>query len=108
MGEVTTQQNDVPYLDISATYKDGEVILCVINRHKDKAIATDFISQTGMFNGDFEVYEVNGPDTKADNDFGKTQVETKQKPVIKVNKSDQFSYLFPAHSFTLIKGKIVE
>jgi len=108
MGEVTTQQNGVPYLDISATYKDGEVILCVINRHKDKAIATDFISQTGMFNGDFEVYEVNGPDTKADNDFGKTQVETKQKPVIKVNKSDQFSYSFPAHSFTLIKGKIVE
>jgi alpha-N-arabinofuranosidase len=80
----------------------------VINRHKENSISTDILSQTGVFDGNFEVYEVNGPDTKADNDFGKTLVETRQKPAIKVNKSDKFSYSFPAHSFTMIKGKISE
>jgi alpha-N-arabinofuranosidase len=108
MSESTTQQNDVPYLDVSATYNDGEVIFCVVNRHKDKAISTDILSQTGVFDGDFEVYEVNGSDTKAVNDFGVTNVETKQKPAIKVKKSEKLTYSFPAHSFTMIKGKIAE
>ncbi|MBN2635932.1 MAG: alpha-N-arabinofuranosidase [Prolixibacteraceae bacterium] len=108
MGEVNTRQTDVPYLDVSATYENDEVILCVINRNKDKAITTDFISQTGVFDGDFEVYEVNGPDTKAVNDFEVTNVETKQKPAINVSKSETLTYSFPAHSFTMIKGKIIE
>ena len=108
MSETTTQQSNVPYLDVSATYKNGEVIFCVVNRNKDKAIPTDLISQTGLFDGSFEVYEVNGPDTKADNDFGKTTVETKQKPSIQVKKSDKFTYSFPPHSFTMIKGKITD
>src|SRR5688572_28602268 len=38
LGETTTQQTGVPYLDVSATYKDGEIILCVVNRHKDEAL----------------------------------------------------------------------
>ena len=108
MGEVTTQQSHVPYLDVSATYNNGKVMICVVNRDKDNAITTDFLSQTGLFDGDFEVYEVNGPNTKSDNDFGKTTVETKQKPAIKVKKSDTFTYSFPAHSFTMIKGNIVK
>ncbi len=106
MGEVTTQQNDVPYLDVSATYDDGEVILCVVNRNKDKAITTDILAQEGAFDGDFEVYEVNGPNTKSENDFGKTTVETKQKPSIKVKSAEKITYSFPAHSFTMIKGNL--
>ena len=35
-GESTTQQKDVPYLDVSATYNNGELIQCVVNRNKDK------------------------------------------------------------------------
>jgi alpha-L-arabinofuranosidase len=107
MDEALTKQTNVPYLDVSATYNNGEVIFCVVNRHKDKAITTDIISQEGLFDGNFEVFEVNGPDTKAVNDFGKTNVETKQKPAIRVNKAGKMTYSFPAHSFTMIKGKIV-
>lgn len=105
LGETTTQQNNVPYLDVSATYKDGELTLCVVNRNKDEAITTDIISQTGMFNGDFQVYEVNGPDIKASNDFNKETVTTIQKPKITAQGS-KLTYSFAPHSFTMIKGKI--
>jgi len=108
LGESTTQQTNVPFLDVSATYNNGEVILCVVNRNKDKAITTDLISQEGKFSGDFEVFEVNGPDIKSENDFGKTTVQTENKPVIIVKTTDKLTYSFPAHSFTMIKGKIIK
>ncbi|HYQ57852.1 MAG TPA: alpha-L-arabinofuranosidase C-terminal domain-containing protein [Draconibacterium sp.] len=108
LSEQSTQQLDVPYLDVSAAYEDGEVVIAVINRHKDNAITTDVISQEGLFDGDFEVYEVTGPDVKAENDFGKTNVETVEKEAIKLNKADKFTYAFPPHSFTMLKGKIVK
>lgn len=105
LGETTTQQSNVPYLDVSATYKDGELTLCVVNRNKDEAIATDIISQNGAFSGNFQVFEVNGPDIKSGNDFGKETVKTMAKQAI-VTKGDTIAYSFPPHSFTMIKGKI--
>lgn len=105
LGETTTQQSNVPYLDVSATYKDGEVTICVLNRNKDEAIVTDIISQNGAFTGNMDVYEVNGPGIKSMNDFGKTEVQTVKKPSIKPGGA-KFQYSFPAHSFTLLKGKI--
>lgn len=108
LAEQVTQQNNVPYLDVSAAYNNGELVIGVINRHKDKAIATDLISQEGFFDGKFEIYEVNGPDIKAENDFDKTNVETVKKESVQVNRAETFTYEFPAHSFTLLKGKIIE
>jgi alpha-L-arabinofuranosidase len=108
LAEQTTQQNDVPYLDVSAAYNKGELIVAVINRHKDKAIATDLIAQEGLFDGEFEIYEVNGPDIKAENDFNKTHVETRQKESLQAKKEEKFTYEFPPHSLTLLKGKMVQ
>lgn len=105
LGESTTQQNDVPYLDVSASYNDGEVIINVVNRNKEEDITTDILCQTGVFLGNFEIYEVNGPNVKAQNDFGKNLVSTKTKPAIKA-KGEKITYTFPAHSITMIKGKI--
>ena len=105
LGESTTKQTGVPYLDVSATCNNGEIILNVINRNKDKAITTDIISQSGDFDGELYVTEVNGPDVKADNDFGKTTVESKAKPSVKA-KANVLTYSFSPHSFTQIKGKI--
>lgn len=106
LGESQTQQDNVPYLDVSATYKDnGEVIINVLNRNKDEAITTDIISQKGKFSGEFEIYEINGPDVKARNDFGQTEVQTEQKESINANGTE-ITYSFPAHSYTMIKGKI--
>ncbi|MDT8432347.1 MAG: alpha-L-arabinofuranosidase C-terminal domain-containing protein, partial [Bacteroidales bacterium] len=79
LGESVTQQDAVPYLDVSAAVSGDEVIINVVNRHKDKAITTDVISQSGDFEGKIAVYEVNGPDVKASNTFGRTEVQTEQK-----------------------------
>jgi alpha-N-arabinofuranosidase len=105
LGESRTRQTDVPYLDVSATCQNGEVILCVVNRNKEKAIKTDILCQTGEYDGAFSVYEVNGPDVKAENDFGRELVKTISNPEIKA-KGTTITYTFPAHSFTMIKGKI--
>ncbi|MFV0592487.1 MAG: alpha-N-arabinofuranosidase [Draconibacterium sp.] len=101
-----SQLKNVPYLDVSATCNDGnELTICVINKHKDKAISTDIISQNGSFKGDFQIYEVNGPDLKSENSFEKIEVHTKEKASIQT-KGSKVTYTFPPHSFTMIKGKI--
>jgi len=106
MAEASTQQTGVPYLDVSATYEDdGTVIINVVNRHKDEAISTDIISQTGEFRGNMVVYEVNGPDIKTTNGFSGEPVRTEQKDDIRV-RGEQFRYTFPAHSFTQLIGTI--
>jgi alpha-N-arabinofuranosidase len=105
LGETTTQQSNVPYLDVSATYNDGELIIAVLNRNKDEAITTDIFSQNGSFSGSFTVSEVNGPDIKSGNDFNKENVKTVVKPAINVSGT-KFTYKFPPHSLTLLKGKL--
>jgi alpha-N-arabinofuranosidase len=105
LGETTTQLANVTYLDVSATYKDGELMLCVLNRNKEEAITTDIIAQTGSFSGQFKVSEVNGPDIKASNDFSQENVKTVAKPAVNVSGT-KFTYSFPPHSFTLLVGKL--
>lgn len=77
----------------------------MVNRNKDKSILTDIICQTGEFTGDFEVYEVNGPNIKSVNDFGLETVNTEIKPMLKA-RGKIISYDFPPHSFTVLKVKI--
>jgi alpha-N-arabinofuranosidase len=106
LGEQTTQQEDVPYLDVSATYQDdGTVIINVVNRHLDEGITADIIAQEGAFDGPFEAYEVNGPDIKAVNDFDQERVTTQRRDDVAAS-GEQFTYTFPPHSFTMLKGRI--
>jgi alpha-N-arabinofuranosidase len=90
---------------VSATFRDDEIVLNVVNRNKDEAITTDIISQNGSFTGNFTVAEVNGPDIKSRNDFNKEIVSTVEKPSLKTNGT-KITYTFPPHSFTMIKGKV--
>ncbi|NIA29095.1 MAG: alpha-N-arabinofuranosidase [Actinobacteria bacterium] len=101
----TKKRKQVPYLDVSVAYDDGTVVINVVNRHLDQSISTRLICQQGKFDGEFSVYEVNGPDIKTENTFGSEPVRTKEKPAIKVN-GKSFTYEFPPHSLTVIKGKI--
>jgi alpha-N-arabinofuranosidase len=105
LGELTTKQSGVPYLDVSAVHNNGEVTICVVNRHKDQAIKTDIVSQTGEFSGAVKVYEVNGPDIKSMNDFGVENVKTVSRSDLNP-KGNTVTYSFPAHSLTMLKGKI--
>lgn len=97
----------IPYLDVSAAYDNeaGEVIVNVTNRHREQAITTDILCQTGRFDGKATVYEVNGPDIKAENSMTRQTVKTVTKEA--QARGDRFTYAFPAHSFTLIRIPVV-
>ncbi len=105
LGESMTKQKNVPYLDVSVTTDKDNVVFMVVNRNKDRAISTELSTREGSFKGLFEVYEVNGPDIKSRNDFGKENVKTVRKADIK-SKGATMTYTFPPHSVTMIKGRV--
>jgi alpha-N-arabinofuranosidase len=94
-----------PYLDVSTTYNDGEVVIMVVNRHPKDHINTDIISQTGDFTGNFTVHEITGPDIKSVNNFGNEVVRTIEKPRIRA-QGERITYSFPPLSVTMLKGRI--
>jgi alpha-N-arabinofuranosidase len=95
----------VPYLDTSAGYDGGTLVLNVVNRHRDQAIDAEFETQDKQFAGPVEIAEVNGPDIKAENDFGSTKVQT----VMRSTKAEgrRLRYRLPPHSYTMLKAKLV-
>ncbi|GAP72591.1 alpha-L-arabinofuranosidase [Candidatus Symbiothrix dinenymphae] len=93
----------VPYLDVSSTYNEEkkEIVINVVNRHKEQAIATDILCQTGAFSGKAQLYEVNGKDIKDENSAKEQLVKVQNKDLSV--KGDKFAYSFPAHSFTQLR-----
>ena len=55
--------------------------------------------------GAVAVSEVNGPDIKAENDFGKTLVATRQSSVSASGR--MLTHSFPAHSYTQLRATLV-
>src|SRR5436305_2026569 len=101
----TKRHDAVPYLDTSASYNtDGTVVLNVTNRHQDQVLDATFELEGRRFSGDLQAFEVNGPDIKAENNFDASPVKMTQKPASASGAS--LKYTFPAHSFTMLKGKL--
>jgi len=96
--------DDVPYLDVSAGYDNGSLVLNTVNRHPDQAIETEFEVEDKQFSGPVTVSEVNGPDIKAENDFGKTTVKTVERSATADGR--KLRYRFPAHSYTMLQTKL--
>ena len=96
---------DVPYLDTSAAFDDGTLVLNVVNRHPDAALEVDFDLEDKQFSGAVQVSEVNGPDIKAQNDFGSTKVRAVESSAMASGRKLQ--YRFPAHSYTMLKVKLI-
>lgn len=94
----------VSYMDSSAALDGDTLVLSIVNRHKDQPLDAEIELQDKQFSGPVEVSEVNGPDIKADNDFGKTQVQTVAKKAAAQGR--KLSYRFPAHSYTMLKAKL--
>lgn len=94
--------NAVPYLDVSAAYRADkkQVVLAVVNRHKDKAIETRVIHQSGELGNKAAVYEVYHDNLQAANSFEGHPV----KPVEKTApcKNEEMLYSFPPHSLTIL------
>jgi alpha-N-arabinofuranosidase len=95
----------VPYLDVSAGYDQSTLVLNVVNRHRDQPIETEFEAQDNQFAGPVEVTEVNGPDIKAENDFGSTKVQAVTRSANA--EGHKLRYRFPPHSYTMLKVKLV-
>ncbi len=100
----STRFDEAPYLDASASYDNGALVLNVVNRHRDQAIETEFEAQDKQFAGPVGISEVNGPDIKAENDFNKTTVKTVEKSASAEGR--KLRYNFPAHSYTMLKVKL--
>ena len=96
--------DDVPYLDTSAAYDNGSLVLNVVNRHRSQPVEAEFEAQDKQFSGSVEVTEVNGPDIKSENDFDKTAVKPATRTASASGKT--LRYTFPPHSYTMLKTKL--
>jgi alpha-N-arabinofuranosidase len=97
--------DDVPYLDASAGFDAGSLVLNVVNRHRTQAIETDIELEDKQFSGAVSVSEVNGPDIKSENDFDKTTVKTAERQATADGRRLHIS--FAPHSYTMVKVKLV-
>ena len=95
----------VPYIDASAAWDNGSVVINVVNRHRDQPIETELESEDKQFSGTVSVTEVNGPDIKSENDFGKTTVQPASKSAAADGR--KLRYTFPPHSYTMLKAKLM-
>ena len=96
----------LPYLDVSATRDPARrvVYVNVLNRSKDKPIATRVEKPEGGFGGEAGVWELNNADLKATHTFGddhRLRPVTRTLPV-RIEKGG-FTYTFPAHSLTILR-----
>jgi alpha-N-arabinofuranosidase len=94
----------VPYLDVSVAIDGDTLLLNVVNRHRDQAIETTIALEDRLFAGGLEVAEVNGPDIKAENDFGRTLVSTTTGTA--AADGNRATYRFPPHSFTQLTARL--
>ena len=92
---------DVPYLDTSASFDNGVLILNAVNRHEHQALDVEFELEDKKFAGPVQVSEVNGPDIKAENDFNSTKVRTVERAA--QAHGNRLQYRFPPHSYTMLK-----
>jgi alpha-N-arabinofuranosidase len=81
------------------------LVINVVNRHRDQAIEADIEAQDKQFSGPVEATEVNGPDIKSENDFGKMTVG----PVARraAAQGNRLRYSFPPHSYTMLKTQLL-
>jgi len=95
----------IPYLDVTSVYNDKtqEVIVNVVNRHKDKGIETAIANEFGKWTGKAQVSEVTG-NLEDENNEKEQKIKTVAKDV-NVTETGM-SYVFPPHSFTQIKLKM--
>jgi alpha-N-arabinofuranosidase len=100
----TKRHDKVPYLDVSAAHDNGTLVVNVVNRHETDALGATLELEDKKFASAFQASEVNGPDIKSHNTFGSSPVKASTKQVDA--SGNQLRYTFPAHSFTMLKGKI--
>lgn len=99
--------SNVPYLDASATLSRSKdkLYIAAVNYHLEKDIECPIFLEGFSPSAQAKVYELNGPDVMAVNDFDNPKRISIKDKTIK-NISPGFSYVFPAHSATIIELKL--
>jgi alpha-N-arabinofuranosidase len=93
--------DSVPYIDASGSIDGDSMVVNVVNRHRDQPISVTIGLEDRSFAGAVAISEVNGPDIKAQNDFGTSPVSTRRSSVEAAGNS--LTYSFPPHSYTQLK-----
>jgi alpha-N-arabinofuranosidase len=96
--------DSVPYIDASGSADGNALVINVVNRHPDQPMSVALALEDKSFAGPVTVSEVNGPDIKAMNDFGKTLVKTNTTTV--AASGNALTYSFPPHSYTQLKATV--
>lgn len=96
--------DDIPYLDASAAYQDGRLVLNVVNRHLAQPIETDVLLEDRRFSGGAKAFEIAGPDLRASNDFDRSAVATRSRDLSA--EGGALRYAFPPRSFTTLIAQI--
>ena len=103
----TAKYKGIPFLDVTSVYskETNTVFINVVNRHKDKTITTDIISNSGSFTGKAQISLITGNSLEEAFTFDKRE---EYKPVTKEIsvKGNSISYAFPPHSFVQIKVRV--
>lgn len=99
--------NDISYLDVSCVYKPGtkSLVINVVNRHEKKGVSTEIVSNSGAFAGDASVNVITSDSLYAPYKYA-DRSEYIPVPKEVTVKGREFTYSFPAHSFTQITVKI--
>ena len=97
--------DEIPYLDVSASFDNGNLVINAVNRHREQSLEADFELEDKSFAGPVAATEVNGPDIKSENNFDGSSVMPAQHAATADRK--RLHYTFPAHSFTQLQAKLV-
>jgi alpha-N-arabinofuranosidase len=103
---VPNRPQEVPYLDVSATYDPAtrEVALNVLNRSRDRDIETSIEPDSGRWNGAAQVWQMRDDDLKAVNTFDHPdRVRPNVATATLTGTSEGVRYTFPAHSLTILR-----
>jgi alpha-N-arabinofuranosidase len=100
----TKRFNSVPYIDASASLDGDDLVLNVVNRHQSEAIEVAVGLEDRTYSGTVTVAEVNGPDIKAENDFGTTLVAARTSSLSASGNS--LTHSFAPHSYTQLRVRL--
>jgi len=103
----TEKYKGIPFLDVTSVYSKETNTVCinVVNRHKDKAIAGEITSNSGVFTGKAEANFITCESLRDLFTFDKQKQYTPVTKEIKAEGND-ITCSFPPHSFTQIKVRI--
>ncbi len=100
----TKRFDGVPYVDASGSINGNDLVINVVNRHQSEAMDVTITIEDKTFAGAVTVAEVNGPDIKSMNDFGKTDVSTKTRTA--TASGDSLKIIFAPHSYTQVRARL--